>query len=93
VETFLWQQKKAKHVNLNLPGYRRESVWFQMSQLTDYLDMGKVGPNSSQMRELADCLIRLGCQRPGRAGSRHPETQLQAKWWVYVPPEQKEVAS
>lgn len=87
VETFLWQQSKVKYSNLNTPNLESTGVWFLMSQLTDYLDMGKVGPNSSQMRELADCLIRLGCQRPGRAGSRHPSSNTQGKWWTWAAPE------
>jgi predicted P-loop ATPase len=83
IETFLWQQKKVKHGTWK----DKEAVYFVMSQVTDYLDMGKVGPNSSQMREVADTLIKLGCVRPGRSGSRHPETQVPAKWWIW---EQKE---
>lgn len=85
IETFLWQQKKVKH-----GGNVAESVWFVMSQLTDHLDMGKVGPNSSQMREVADTLVKLGCKRPGRNAARHPETNVLGKWWVW---EHKELAS
>jgi hypothetical protein len=58
-------------------------VYFLMSQLTAHLEMGKLGPNSSQMRELADCLIRLKCIRPGRSGCRHPDTKEMQKWWIW----------
>jgi len=86
IDTFLAQQTVAKYVDLKKPGYEGRAIYFLMSQVLNHLEIGKVGPNSVQMREIAEALIKAGCERPDRNGSRHPETNVQGKWWIYKVP-------
>jgi hypothetical protein len=82
VDAFLYGQAAAKYAKKNA----NDPVYFLMSQVLQHLDIGKVGPNSTQVRDIAEFLVKAGCIRPDRSGCRHPETKELQKWWIWQPP-------
>lgn len=79
VDGFLMQQAAAKYGKKDTD----EATYFLMAQVLAHLDIGKVGPNSAQVRDIAECLIKAGCVRPDRNGVRNPDTKEMGKWWIY----------
>jgi hypothetical protein len=59
-------------------------IWFTIQMLLGHLDMGKIGPNSSVMRDIQGILHSKGVEKTAKS-IRHPKNGKVGKWMKWKP--------